>query len=148
MTMYNFITICSGKGLSPVRWQAITWANVDLLLIGSRINFTFYKMHLTMSSAKCGPFCSNPNVLCYLRRNEWPITWNKYKYKQHCGQPYQTDKKSIASINSLSSDYVQWGLNKMADIFADDIFTCIFLNEKLMYFTLNFIEVCVQGPNW
>ena len=26
--------------------------------------------------------------------------------------------------------------------FADDIFTCIFVNEKVLYFDQNFTEVC------
>ena len=34
----------------------------------------------------------------------------------------------------------------MADIFADNIFNCIFLNEN--YFNSNFTEICSQESNW
>ena len=57
-------SIGSGNGLSPVRRQAITWTNVDLLSIGPlRTNFSeirikiekfsCMKMHSKISSAKC-----------------------------------------------------------------------------------------------
>ena len=59
----NWVCIGSDNGLSPVRRQAITWTNTDLLSIGAlgtnlneiRIkiqNFSFMKMHLKLSSAK------------------------------------------------------------------------------------------------
>ena len=61
-------SIGSGNGLSPVRRQAITWTNVELLLIrplGTHLSeirikiqyFLFMKMHLQMSSAKWPPLC-------------------------------------------------------------------------------------------
>ena len=57
------------NGLSPERRQAIIWTNAWILLIGplganvSEIlieidKFSFNKMHLKMSSAKCRPFVS------------------------------------------------------------------------------------------
>ena len=62
-------------GLSPVRRQAITWTNADLLSIrplGTNFseilieiqNFSFTKIHLKVSSVKWWPFCSwvNPFV--------------------------------------------------------------------------------------
>ena len=60
--------IGSDNGLSPIRRQAIIWTNAGLLLIGhqgtnfSEIwieipTFSFKKMCLTISSAKCRPFC-------------------------------------------------------------------------------------------
>ena len=69
-----WISFGSGNGLLPVRHQAITWTNVDLLSIRPlginfseiRIkiyNFSFTKMHLEMSSVKWGPFCSGENEL-------------------------------------------------------------------------------------
>ena len=59
----NWINIGSGKGLAPIRRQAITWTTVHVLSNGlsekkiSEIriniqNFLFKKMHLKMSSAK------------------------------------------------------------------------------------------------
>ena len=66
--------IGSDNGLSPGRRQAIIWTSAGILLIGPlwtnfseifirmRI-FSFKKMHLKMSSAKCRPFCVGLNVL-------------------------------------------------------------------------------------
>ena len=53
--------------MSPVWFQVITWTNADILSIGSLVtnfsetwikirNFSFMKMHLKMSSAKCQSF--------------------------------------------------------------------------------------------
>ena len=61
-------SIDSDNGLSPGRRQAIIWTNAEILLIGpfgtnfSEIligiqTFSFKKVHLKMSSAKCRPFC-------------------------------------------------------------------------------------------
>ena len=61
------------NGLSPDRRQAIIWTNAEILLIGplgknfSEIltgiqTFSFKKMHLKMSSAKCRPFFLGLNV--------------------------------------------------------------------------------------
>ena len=63
----NWVSIGSGNGLSPVRWQAITWTITDLLSIaplGTHFSdiwikihqFSFIKMHLNMS-AKLWPYC-------------------------------------------------------------------------------------------
>ena len=63
------IIIDSGNGLSPVRHQAITWTNADLLLIGllgtsfseisiGILSFSFKKMHLKMLSAKTAAILS------------------------------------------------------------------------------------------
>ena len=72
--------IGSDNGLPPGRRQAIIWTNAGILLIGplgtyfSEIligvqTFSFKKMHLKMSSAKCRPFCPGLNVL----RPKWLI---------------------------------------------------------------------------
>ena len=66
--------IGSGNGLSPGRRQAIIWTNAGILLIGPigtnfseiliRIQtFSFKKMQLKMSSAKCHPICLSLNEL-------------------------------------------------------------------------------------
>ena len=62
------------NGLSPGRRQAIIWTNDGILLIWSfgtifsdiliEIHlFSFKKIHLNMSSAKCRPFCLGLNVI-------------------------------------------------------------------------------------
>ena len=66
--------IGSDNGLSPGRRQAIIWTSAGILLIGSLGTnfseiligiqiFSFKKMKLKMSSAKCRPFCLGLNVL-------------------------------------------------------------------------------------
>ena len=65
------------NGLSSIQCQAITWTNVDLLIIGPSVtNFSqiqikilwlsFKKMHLIMKSAKWWPCCSGLNVILIL----------------------------------------------------------------------------------
>ena len=84
----SWVNIGSGNGLSPVRRQAITWTNTDLLFvghIGTNISeiwikkqiFSFNKMHLKTSSIKCPTFCPGP----------WfNIKMSSYQYrKSHCG---------------------------------------------------------------
>ena len=67
---------CSGNGLSPVRRQAMTWINADLLSIAplgtkfSKIqteiqNFSVIKMQLKMASAKWQPFRSGRDELIF-----------------------------------------------------------------------------------
>ena len=64
----KWVSIVSDNGLSPVRRQAITCTNADLLSIESlgtnfneilikTQNFSFTKMHLGMLTAKWQPFC-------------------------------------------------------------------------------------------
>ena len=73
----NLTITGSDNGLSPGRRQAITWANVGILLIGPLgtnfremlieiYTFSFKKIHLKMSSGKWQPFCLGLNVLTLL----------------------------------------------------------------------------------
>ena len=70
----KLVIICSDNGFSPIRHQAITWTNADLLSIGLLgtyfseiwiwiLSFSFKKMQLKMSSANCRRFCLGLNVL-------------------------------------------------------------------------------------
>ena len=74
---YILTIIGSDNGLSPNRRQAIIWTNAGILLIrpsGTNFSeilieigvFSFKKVHLKMSSAKCRPFCLGLNVLIVL----------------------------------------------------------------------------------
>ena len=74
--------IGSDKGLSPGRCQAIIWTHAGILLIGPLgtnfneilievLTFSFKKMRLKMSSAKCCSFCLSPNVLTWLGISRW-----------------------------------------------------------------------------
>ena len=67
-------TFVSDNGLPPGRGRAIIWVNAGILFIrpvGANFSeilikihiFSFKKMHLKMSSAKCRPFCLGLNVL-------------------------------------------------------------------------------------
>ena len=70
----KFSIIASDNGLSPGRRQAIIWNNAGIssigllgtnfseILIGIQI-FSFKKMYLKVSSAKCRPFCLGLNML-------------------------------------------------------------------------------------
>ena len=72
----NLTSLGPDNGLSPGRRQSIIWTDAGILLIGplgtnfSEIlidihTFSFTKMHLKMSSAKCRPFCLGLNVLIH-----------------------------------------------------------------------------------
>ena len=98
----NLTIIGSDNGLSPDRRQAIICTNAGILLIGPlgttnfRENligfqtFSFYKMHLKMSSAKWPPFCFGLNMLMFLCPfrskhimieriiNKWGISFAKF----------------------------------------------------------------------
>ena len=83
MRIYLYwVIIASGNGLSPVRQQAITWTNADILSIGPPgANFpeiwikvplfSFKEMPLKMSSAKCRPFCSDMHELNSVYIRNW-----------------------------------------------------------------------------
>ena len=75
----NLTIIGSDNGLSPGRRQAITWTNVETLLIeplGTNFNemlieihtLSLRKIHLKMSSGKWRPFCLGLNVLRLLSK--------------------------------------------------------------------------------
>ena len=68
ISLCNLTIVGSDNGLSPGRRQAITWTNVEILLIGplgtnfSEMlieihTFSFKKIHLKISSGKWRPFC-------------------------------------------------------------------------------------------
>ena len=70
----NWMGIGPGNGLSPVRHQAITWTNADLLSFGPLrtnfseilikiLTFSFKKMCLKMSSDKLWSFCPGEDEL-------------------------------------------------------------------------------------
>ena len=81
----KLIIIGSDNGLSPGWRQAIIWTNAEIWSMRPlRTNFSeilikihtfsFKKMHLRMSSAKCRPFCLGLNVLSELffpRHSPW-----------------------------------------------------------------------------
>ena len=76
----NWVNIGAANGLSPARCWAITWTNADLLSNGpsgtnfseiwiATLTFSFRKMRLKMSSAKCRPSCLGISVFIGLSLN-------------------------------------------------------------------------------
>ena len=97
--------IGSDNGLSPGRHQAIIRTNAGILLIGrlgtnlSEISieihtFSFKKMHLKMSSARCRPFCLGFSVLT--------LSTPQFASYTDC------KVRSIGSINSLKCLSIIW----------------------------------------
>ena len=91
------------NGLLPGRRQAIIWTNAGILLNGplgtnfSEIiieihTFSFKKIHLIMSSAKCQPFCPSLNVL----RTCW-ITYHQWHFMAPCGRHHNHVSPSVLS---------------------------------------------------
>ena len=85
-------TIGSDNGLLPDRRQAIIWTNAGILLIGPLgtnfceisigiQTFSFKKMHLKMSSAKCCPFCLGLNVLTEDETKKQDCKWHNIKWR-------------------------------------------------------------------
>ena len=101
--------IGSDNGLSPERRQAIIWTNAGILLIGPLgtnfsenlieiLTFSFTKMRLKGSSAKCRPFCLGLNVLMLMTTVwEFPqVTISLYERELH---------KKWAPISKLSCSF-------------------------------------------
>ena len=94
------------NGLSPGRRQAIIWTNDGILLIGplgtnfSEILieiyiFSFKKMHLKMSSAKCRPFCLGLNVL-----NISPM-WGAFGHTSYSQPPPHTSPSILKKMDCV-----------------------------------------------
>ena len=103
----NWVRIGSDNGLSPIRRQAIIQCNAGLTSIEPletkcneiliRIQtFSFTKMHLTLSSAKCRRLCPGGDelmtgLLLYYRK----ISFGQYSHRalqDHCRAPCKTSK--------------------------------------------------------
>ena len=70
----NCISIVSDNGLSPVRLQAITWNNADLLLIGPLgTNFSEIRIKIENVISEMGPFCPGEEDL-FLSVYRWNFT--------------------------------------------------------------------------
>ena len=133
-------TIGSDNGLSPGRRQAIIWTNAGILLIwplGTNFNeiligiqtFSFKKMHLKMSSAKCRPFCLSLNVLrlwfvassvpCYFLNLCWlVVNW----ILRNCFNQLSIQNSSLKKISCTLScgkwDKPVWQKSKILKFFC------------------------------
>ena len=103
----NLTIIGSDNGLSPGRRQAITWANVGILLIGplgttlSEMlieihTFSLKKIHLKTSSGKRRPFCLGLNVLIPTRAS---TAW-------HTGAACWSSRSSRSGSGSLAGMHI------------------------------------------
>ena len=96
----NWVNIGSANGLSPARCWAITWTNADLLSNGpsgtnfseiwiATLTFSFRKMRLKMSSAKCRPSCLDISVVYWfitkLRNSTVLIKYLSIQYLDSAG---------------------------------------------------------------
>ena len=100
--------IGSDNGLSPGRRQVIVWTNAAILLIGplgtnfseSLIiihTFSFNKMQLKMSSAKCRRFCLGLNVLMLVTLTPGRL-----------GSFWRSSNMSLQLLCSLKYSVVPW----------------------------------------
>ena len=122
-------TIGSDNGLSPGRRQAIIWTNDGILLIRTLgtnfseilseiLTFSFKKMRLKVSSAKCRPYCLGLNVLNMLLRNTntgtstvaramrclaiYKLNWNVFFYHSFLFAPHVWNACFFALQNWIS----------------------------------------------
>ena len=106
----NWVIIGSGNGLSPVRRQAITWTNADLLSIrplGTNFsvirikiqNFSFTKMHLKLSSAKWRPFCPGGDELKSPRGKYIHTGWQQQLYSGYIQAKILTRSHAMCFIS-------------------------------------------------
>ena len=127
----NRVNIGSDNGLSPILRQAIISTNDGLLSIGplgsnfSEIlikipNFSFTKMHLKISSAKWRPFC--PGAMSWTAIISW------------------RGLKSAVLSNISSSPPGQNGRH-----FANYIFRCMFVNEKICILVEISLKIVPKG---
>ena len=101
--------IGSDNGLSPGRRQTIIWTNAWTLLIGpfseisiEILTFSFMKMRLNVSSAKCRPSCLGLNVLT----NETGIVRDNYADAIAAYDPGVYSVMSSATMLSTIQDKV------------------------------------------
>ena len=145
--------ISSDNGLSPDRCQAIISSIAGILLVWLMVTnfsevlteiylFSLKKMHLKMLSVKSRPFCLGLNVLI----SAWicPIK---------CGMKLLESSIPILQ-QSCTIEVWEWinlslpGQN--GPHFTDDIFRCIFVNEKfciLIKISLKFVPKSQIGNN-
>ena len=62
-------------------------------------------------------------------------------------QSFGTDYQYLSMCESFFSSVDALKPRESGRHFPDDIFKCISLNKKIMYFDDNFIEICPQSAN-
>ena len=141
-----------GAGLAPNRRQAITWTSIGILWIGllgtnfSEIwirisSFSFNKMHLKMSSARCDMAFIEP-----MHRNKPNIT-----YCQYCGHFIQgEDGLSFHLVpNAKKPEELYFGMllgdfhPKLNMIFLSIFFSAILLKSVLYFYPFLFSLVLI-----
>ena len=133
----NLTIIGSDNGLSPGRRQAIIWTNNGIFLIeplGTNFSeilieintFSFKKMHLKLSSAKCQPFCLGLNVLIWMSFL-FACSWRS----QNSSPPFCT----LATLHSWSSHFGCWPapLASMPPMPSSDVYMVPLRLTRCMY---------------
>ena len=113
--------IGSDNGLAPSRCQAITWTNAGIVLIQSTatnfreilreiLTFSFKKMHLKISSAKCRPFWLSLNVLTH-RPGSISQTWGHTSAGVILSmRPANERRRYIVTPSLIGMAYTKWSL--------------------------------------
>ena len=115
----NWTSIGSGNGLSPVRGQAITRINSDLLsteCLGTNFNeiwtkirkFSFTEMRVKLSSAKWRPFCLGLDVQ-YTLTHLWlpwePQVWYFCEISWTRPYPQRSTRNQIPVENDIALNH-------------------------------------------
>ena len=142
--------IDSDNGLSPGRRQAIMWTNAGILLIGPLgtnfsktliviYTFPFKKMHLKLSSGKWRPFCLSLNVLKSLA--------TQFIFLSQHGSSFidPANKEATRFLAALKLWFNSSSFGQHGHLFADNIFRCIFMNEKLCILIKISLKFVCQG---
>ena len=160
----NLTIIGSDNGLSPGRRQAIIWTNAWILLIGPLgtnfiemlieiHTFSFKKIHLKMLSGKWQPFCLGLNVLTM--KDNQALVFHGKRFQLSVQSLKEIFKKinTLFYVPEMASVCKGFRCNGFSFInsspsgqngchFTDDIFRCIFVNEKfciLIKISLKFV---------
>ena len=108
--------IVSDNGLSPRRRQAIIWTDAGILLIqpsGTNFSeilieidvFSYKKMHLKMSSAKCQPSCLGLNV-CTVSTTKPGMPGVHGSASNHALQYSSSKANELMTLHYLSYVYI------------------------------------------
>ena len=132
-----------------IRQQAITWAIVDTDLYDHMASLDHNNVRYNVNAIVQD--CSILNVLAMeiwryhsLRLSYWPAieeAEHKSSFELTIPTTYLILLGKLLGVHyECSFNWSPPGQN--GRLFADDIFRCIFVNKKIMYFGKNFIEVC------
>ena len=149
--------------LSPIQHKTTTPANVRLTLLRPNWSPDFQKIIMTTSWLRnafhaigIGGFTAHSRISPKQRASDvelwcFLVILNKLLNKQTgdlmCHDAYKTSLYLLSWWTWLGNRFQLISPGQNARHFADDIFRCIFVNEKVLHFDLKFTEVCSLGSN-